>query len=280
MDFQAIFQEWLTALLIFLPKLFAGMGIFLITLIVAFNANKAVGRVAAYRIKSPEVVAVIKKLAKWIILIIGTIIALDQVDFNVAGFIAGLGIAGFTLGMALQDLTRNIISGMFLLYRQPFGIGDFIKVADHAGTVKMINIRDTEIQSLEGDLVIIPNYKVLENPIVNVSAGRLRRRSLVIGLGYEEDVDRAIAVFQEAIESVAGVEAEPAPMIQVLEMGESALSLTAFYWLDQKKYNPLMVHTAVLKAVNSAALVHKINLPYPTQTVLLQQSGGIQPQND
>jgi small-conductance mechanosensitive channel len=63
-------------------------------------------------------------------------------------------------------------------------------------------------------------------------------------------------------------------MIQAMSLDESALALSAFYWVDQKQNSPLKVHSAVLKAVNSAALAHKIDLPYPTQTVLVQQAGG------
>jgi small conductance mechanosensitive channel len=273
MDFQAIFQEWLTTFLIFFPKLVAGIVIFIVGLVGAGFIAKAVRRVAARRIKTPEVLKLIGQIAQWTVVIIGTIIALDMVEFNVTGFIAGLGIVGFTIGFALQDIARNFISGLILLYRQPFSIGDFIEVGGYSGTVRMINIRDTEVETLDGDFMFIPNNKITENPIINATTARLRRRSVAIRLGYKEDVDHAMQIFLEAIQAVAGVEADPAPMIQAMSMGESALSLTAFYWVDQRQNSPLFVHTAVLKAVNSAAQVHHIDLPYPTQTVLVQQAG-------
>lgn len=137
----------------------------------------------------------------------------------------------------------------------------------------MINIRDTEVETLDGDFMIIPNNKITENPIINATTARLRRRSVAIGLGLKEDADHAMQIFLEAIQAVAGVEADPAPMIQAMSMSESALSLTAFYWVDQRQNSPLLVHTAVLKAVNNAAQVYHIDLPYPTQTVFVQQVG-------
>ena len=274
MDLQAIFQEWLASLLLFLPKLIAGLVIFILSLVGAGFLAKAVKQMVAKQIKSEEVQSLIKQITQWTVIIIGTIIALDQVDFNVTGFIAGLGIAGFTIGFALQDIARNFISGLILLYRQPFTIGDFIEVSGHSGTVKMINIRDTEIQTLDGDLVIIPNNKVFENAIINRSASRLRRRTVSIGLGYDEDVDRAMEIFLDAIRGVEGVEAEPVPMIQAMSMDDSTLSLTAFYWVDQQENSPLRVHSEVLKAVNRASHDYHINLPYPIQTVLVQQSNG------
>lgn len=199
-------------------------------------------------------------------------VALEQVDFNVTGFIAGLGIAGFTIGFALQDIARNFISGLILLYRQPFNLGDFIEVASHSGIVRQINIRDTEIETLDGDMVIIPNKSVFENPIVNMSALQFRRRTVMIGLGYEEDADRAMAIFLEAIRSVDGVVDDPAPMIQAVAMDDSVLTLSAFFWVDQKKGGLLKVHSDVLKAINTASIEHKINLPYPIQTVLMKNA--------
>jgi small-conductance mechanosensitive channel len=272
MELQTILQEWLSSFLMFLPKLIAGLVLFILFLVGSGFLAKAVKSVIAQRIKSEEVQNLIKQIVQWTIVIIGTVVALDQVDFNVTGFVAGLGIVGFTIGFALQDIARNFISGLILLYRQPFTIGEIIEVSGYTGTVKMINIRDTEIQTLDGDLVIIPNKAVFENPIVNRSAERLKRRTVAIGLAYEEDVDRAVDVFLGAIQAVNGVESEPEPTIQAMSMDDSTLGLTAFYWVDQKENNLLGVHSEVLKAVNRASHEHHINLPYPIQTVLVQQS--------
>lgn len=275
MDVPEILYEWLAPFLLFFPKLIAALVIFILTLLAANLPAKAIRKVASKRIKSSKALKLIKQISQWTVVIIGTVVALDQVDFNVTGFVAGLGIAGFTIGFALQDIARNFISGLILLYRQPFRIGDFIEVSSHTGTVKMINVRDTEIQTLDGDLVIIPNNKVFENPIINMSTSRLRRRAVRIGLGYEEDVDRAMEIFLGAIQAVSGVESEPTPMIQAMSMDDSGLMLTAFYWVDQKENSPLKVHSDVLRAVNTASHVHNIDLPYPTQTVLVQQANGL-----
>ncbi len=270
MDFQAIFQEWLTAFLLFLPKLISGIVIFILTLVGAGFIARAARRLSARRIKNHEILKLVYRITHWAVLIIGTIVALDQVDFNVTGFIAGLGIAGFTIGFALQDIARNFISGLILLYRQPFNMGHFIEVAGHSGIVRRINIRDIEIETLDGDTVIIPNMSVFENPITNMSVAKLRRRTVRIGLGYEEDADRAMEIFLQAIRSVPGVESEPIPMIQAVSMDESTLTLSAFFWIDQQNSSVLKVHSEVLKAINTASLEHKIDLPYPIQTVLVK----------
>lgn len=273
MDIQAIYQEWLTAFLLFLPKLIAGIVIFILTLIGAGFIARWARRLSARQVESPEVQQLIYRITHWTVLILGTIAALDQVEFNVTGFLAGLGIVGFTIGFALQDIARNFISGLILLYRQPFNIGHFIEVAGHSGIVRDINIRDIEIETLDGDMVIIPNNSVFENPIVNMSLLQFRRRTVMIGLGYEEDADRAMDIFLEAIRSVEGVVDDPAPMIQVVSMDDSVLTISAFFWVDQKKGGLLKIHSDVLTAINTASIEHKINLPYPIQTVLVKEVG-------
>jgi small-conductance mechanosensitive channel len=212
-------------------------------------------------------------VTRWTLLIIGTIVALDQVDFDVTGFIAGLGVAGFTIGFALQDISKNFISGLLLLYRQPFQIGDAVKISTFKGTVDKINIRDTEIMTYDGELVIIPNTEVFENPIVNYTHTPMRRQSITIGLGYEEDVDRAKTAFMAAIKSVDGVQKEPEPTIYVDNMGDSTLVMKAYFWTNQKERNIFEVQSQVITAIKVVSEQNGINLPYPIQTVRLEKVG-------
>ena len=179
-------------------------------------------------------------------------------------------IVGFTIGFALQDIAQNFISGIMLLYRQPFNIGERVMVADYTGEVKEINVRDTVIETLDGELVIIPNREVFENPIVNLTHTLIRRRTIVIGLGYEQDADRAEKLFLDTIKSTPGVETNPAPTIRADSLGDSALMLEALFWINQQEHDFLQVHSRVVKAILRTAEENNINLPYPVQTVLLK----------
>jgi len=224
------------------------------------------------KISSGETLKLLMRLGGWSVLLFGTVLALEQVDFNVTGFVAGLGIAGFTIGFALQDIAKNFVAGLLLLIRQPFNIGDAVEISGFKGAVKDIEIRDTTIKTFDGELVILPNADVLANPIKNYSGLKLRRRLIKIGLGYEENVENAKQVFLKAIQSVPGVEKEPAPSVVSMELGDSALSMTAFFWLDQTQYGLFDVHSAVVEAISESAKENNINLPYPIQTVRLDKS--------
>jgi small-conductance mechanosensitive channel len=224
------------------------------------------------RRKEPETCILFARLARWGVVAVGVLLALDLVDFDVTGFVAGLGIAGLTIGFALQDIARNFVAGVLLLLRQPFQIGDAVKIADYAGSVTAIHARDTVLKSWDGETVILPNTDVFSSAIVNYSELPYRRRTVRIGLGYDEDVERATAVFLDAIRQVDGVLDDPAPTVHAEELGDSALALAARFWLNTKTHSLFDVHSMAVRAILEAAARKEIDLPYPTQTLRLQQA--------
>jgi small-conductance mechanosensitive channel len=133
-----------------------------------------------------------------------------------------------------------------------------------------ITTRDTVLKSLDGEAVIIPNGDVFTNPITNFSTLPMRRRTVMIGLGYGEDVDRAVRVFQEAIQGVNGVLGDPQPTVLVDGLGDSALTLAARFWVNQTSHGLFEVQSEVVQAIKETAEEYKIDLPYPTQTLRLE----------
>lgn len=269
MDWTETFQQFMQEVLLFLPSLIVALVIFFAALLVARVAARWTRRILETKIENEEIVRLLSRLARWVVLIFGTLIALEQVNFDVTSFIAGLGIAGVTIGFALQDIARNFVAGILLLVQQPFRIGDLIEVADYTGRVQDVSMRETVIKTLDGEIVIVPNLDVFTNPILNYSRLTHLRRTVYIGLGYEEDVDRAVDLFMRAIGEIDGVAADPPPELRIEELGESALILTARFWVDQTKHNLFGVHSAVVQTIKEVAERASIDLPYPTQTLRL-----------
>lgn len=255
--------------LLFIPKLIVALMAFGATLVLSGIAARWSRRVAGKKIDDPETLELLARLARWTVIIVGTLIALDQVDFDITGFVAGLGLAGFTIGFALQDIARNFVAGILLLVRQPFDVGDAIEVGDYAGTVLGINTRDTVLKTWDGETVILPNIEVFINPLLNYSNLPTRRRTVRIGLGYEQDASRAIDTFLEAMSGVEGVLADPAPTVLATELGDSALALDARFWINQETHDLFAVHSDVVRRIKSVAEEQEIDLPYPIQTVRL-----------
>ena len=268
-DFQTMIQDFVQ----FLPNLIAAIVTFAIVLVISGFVRRWVRKLAEGKIQNAETVKLFSRVARWTVLVLGTIIALEQVNFNVTSFVAGLGIAGFTIGFALQDMTRNFVAGILLLIRQPFKIGDTVEISGFTGSVQDIAIRDTSIKTLDGELVILPNADVLSNPIKNFSGMTNRRRMVLIGLGYDEDVDSAKSHFLRAIASVEGVLSDPQPSIIAVELGASALTLEARFWVDQISEDLLKVHSRVVQSISEVATRENIDLPYPTKSIIVETKG-------
>jgi len=270
MAFDETFQELFQDVLRFMPHLVAALVTFAASLLLSGLTARWVERAAKAKIRDPETLRLLSRLARWSVLILGTLGALDQVNFDVTSFIAGMGIAGITIGFALQDIARNFVAGILLLIRQPFNIGDAVEVAGYAGTVLDITIRDTVLKTWDGEMVILPNMDIFTSAITNYSELPHRRRAVYIGLGYEENVSRATRVFLEAIRKVEGVLEDPAPSLLAEELGDSALTLAARFWVNQKTHDLLKVHSEVVRAIKEVAEKEEIDLPYPVQTVRLE----------
>jgi small-conductance mechanosensitive channel len=253
-----------------LPSYLIAVVIFLATLFLSGVTKQWIRRGVEKRVDDPETQELMARIARWTVLVLGTLTALNQIPgIDVSSLLTGLGIIGFTIGFALQDIARNFIAGLLLLMRQPFSVGDAVEIAGHTGTVMDIKTRDTVIKTWDGVMEIIPNLDVYTNPIVNYSELPLRRRTVMIGLGYVEDVNRARELFLNAIRSTEGVLHDPAPAMLSEELGDSALIIAARFWVNQETHSLLAVHSDVVEAINRTAAREGIDLPYPTQIVQL-----------
>jgi small-conductance mechanosensitive channel len=253
----------------FLFNLLVALVVFVITLWLAGVAARQAEESAKKRIEEPEMVQLLVRLARWGVLILGTLVALAQMDFDITGFLAGLGILGFTIGFALQDISRNFVAGVLLILRRPLNIGDAVKIGDFSGKVLQINTRDTVIRTWDGEMVIIPNIDVFTQPIINYTDLPLRRRTVNIGLGYGQDSRRAIELFLDTLHGVDGILEDPAPEIYARELGDATLNLTAYFWLNQTTHGLFKVQSEAVQAINEAAEREGIDLPYPTQILHL-----------
>jgi len=267
MNLNQELQELLTKIIDFVPHLITALVVFAISLFVSNLTAKWVLRKSKTRVKNIETSKLLSTITRWTILVLGIVIALEQVNFNVTGFVAGLGVAGFTIGFALQDIAKNFVSGILLVIRQPFQVGDAVELSGFEGTVTDITLRDTVVQTWDGEVVILPNMSVYSNPIKNFSGLKNRRRIIQIGVGYEVDLEKAQNTILESVKSVEGVLPEPHPMVLAKEFGASEIVLMVYFWIDQTQNSILKIPSDVILAIKDAAKRESINIPYPIQTV-------------
>lgn len=259
-------QGVLTGFLLFLPRMLAAMVLFVITLYLAAWISKIIRRILEKRRTDPGMTLLIYHVTRWTIVILGTISALKQVNFEVTAFLAGLGILGFTVGFALQDISQNVIAGFLLLIQKPFELGDLIQIDDYTGTVQSVDLRSTELRTRDSHNVLIPNAYVFTKPITNYSRQATWRISLPIGVAYNSDLELVQRVTLQAVQVLPDVLDDPAPLIFFHTFNDFSIDFTLYYWIDGRITNPFTATHPAIIAIQKAFAQAGIEIPYPIQT--------------
>jgi len=199
------------------------------------------------------------------VFVIGFLIALSQIGISLAPMLAGLGVAGFIIGFALQDALGNFAAGGMILIYRPFDVDDYIEVAGVDGTVKKMNLVSTTITTPDNQALIIPNSKIWGDVIRNKTGQRVRRVDLEFGISYSDSIEHAEEVFRKVLATMPAVLPEPAPNIQVIRHGESSIDFIVRPWVKTEDYWP--TYWAMQRAVKLAFDEAGITIPFPQRDV-------------
>ena len=213
---------------------------------------------------------VMSRIASWIFVFVVILIAVAVTFPSVkpVDLLAGLGFFSVAVGFAFQDILENTLSGILLLFRQPFRSGDQITVMGRSGTVQGITIRETKLTTYDGELVVIPNRDVYKN-VINVHTHHEDHRlEFVVGIAYENDPAEAIEVIHGALARVDHVRAEPEPLAIVSELGVSTVDITVYFWTDAHRLQSLTTRDAAIREVKQA--LDGAGIEMPAEIIALQ----------
>lgn len=217
----------------------------------------------------PHVAATVEKFTDYILYFLALIAILGVlgVPFTALGTVVGL--LGFGISFALKDMIANFISGTLILISHPFKIGDQIRVDGEEGTVQDIKIRATSIRTYDGREVIVPNSKLYSGTVVNNTSYDQRRFELVVGISYDDDIDKSKELAMEALEEAENVDPDPEPQVLVNELGGSSVNLKLRGWTKPSRANLVESSSEVTQIVKEKFDAEDINIPYPIRTVYM-----------
>lgn len=210
------------------------------------------------------------KMTGRLILLLGFIIALAQLGIEVGPLLAGLGIAGFIIGFALQDTLSNFASGMMILVYRPFDIGDAIEAGGVTGKVDKMNLVSTKILTFDNQLLIVPNKEVWGGIIRNVTHQDERRVDMTFGIGYSDDIPKAEKLLADIVTSHDKVLKEPEPVIRLHELGDSSVNFIVRPWAKTGEYWD--VYWDVTREVKRRFDEEGISIPFPQRDVHVHQA--------
>lgn len=205
-------------------------------------------------------------------LFVGLLVALSQLGIDLGPLLAGLGVAGFIVGFAVQDSLSNFAAGMMILGYRPYDVGDSIEAGGVAGKVSNMSLVSTTIVTFDNQRLVVPNSKIWGGVIKNVSAEPTRRVDMVFGIGYDDDVDRAEEILHEIVGAHELVLDDPEPVIRLNELADSSLNFVCRPWVANADY--WTVRWDVIREVKRRFDAEGISFPYPQRDVHLHRSYG------
>jgi small-conductance mechanosensitive channel len=231
----------------------AAAAVFLVvTVLVARVVRRGVGKALRRTGTEPHVELLVAKLAYSAVLVVGVVIALSLGGVNLGVLVGSLGLATIALGFALQDIVSNLAAGVVLLLEHPFTRGDYIAVNGTEGTVEDIRVRATQLRSPDGQRVLVPNKLLFTNVLTNASATMRRRVEVLLDLPYGQDAAKARERLLAGAAGVDGVCDDPAPRLLTEDLGENAVSVRLWFWVDPRAADVVRVRSAVLEATEAA----------------------------
>ncbi len=213
---------------------------------------------------------------KWALVLLGFLLAATIVipSLKPGDLIAGLGVSSVAIGFAFKDILQNWLAGLLILLRQPFNIKDQIEVNGHEGTVERIETRATIIKTHDGRRIVIPNSDIYTNAVLVKTAYEYRRSQYDIGIGYEDDIDRACELLKEAVTRLDGVEPEPAVQALPWDLAASWVTIRVRWWTGSQQSDVTRIRAAVVRTIKLTLEQAGVEMPGETRVCLLQDKTG------
>lgn len=191
--------------------------------------------------------------------------AINQLGVQTTSFIAVIGAAGLAIGLALQGSLANMAAGVLIILFRPYKVGDYVEGGGVAGSVEEVQIFTTVLKSPDNKMIIVPNAQIMGGTITNYSARAERRIDLVVGVGYDADLDKTRQVLLDLLSSDERILGEPAPVIGVIELADSSVNFVVRPWVKTADY--WSVYFDLNERIKKRFDQEGITIPFPQRDV-------------
>lgn len=270
-----LFQKWMDGIKVWAvdngPRIIFKFFLFLLILVVFKILARFTGKVVRMSMASSKLQFsqllqnMFVSVASNIVLLLGLLVALSQLGFKIGPLLAGLGVAGFIVGFALQDVLGNFAAGMMILIYRPYDVGDLIEAAGAFGKVSNMSLVSTTILTIDNQTLVVPNSKIWGDVIKNVTAQGIRRVDMVFGISYGDDIPHAEKVLQSILEEHDKVLKDPEPMVKLHKLGDSSVDFIVRPWVNTADYWD--VYWDVTREVKMRFDREGIVIPFPQRDV-------------
>ncbi len=206
-------------------------------------------------------------LVNMALMVVVIIAAISALGIQTASFIAIFGAAGLAVGLALQGSLSNFAAGVLIVLFRPYKVGDWVEAAGVSGSVDAVQILTTVLKTGDNKQVIVPNSQIMDSIITNYSAMETRRVDMVIGVSYDDDLDKVHKTLKELIDADDRILKDPECKIAVSELADSSVNFVVRPWVNSSDYWGVMFD--LTEAIKKRFDQEGISFPFPQQDVHL-----------
>jgi small conductance mechanosensitive channel len=251
------------------PKLLVALLIIVAGIIAAGWAGRALERGLQRFDLEPPVRQLLSRVARVLVICLFALMALQNLGVELLPLIAGLGVLGAGVALATQGVLSNIVAGLTIIFTKPYRVGEYIAIVGVEGQVEAITLFNTALTHPDRSRIIVPNRKVVGEILHNY--GRIRQAEILLGVAYESDVATALDAIRDRVRANSRVLAEPAPVIQVAKLKDSAVQIAVKPWVAVTDYGVIggELSLSLLEELRRRGIV----IPYPHREVRLIGGG-------
>jgi small conductance mechanosensitive channel len=213
----------------------------------------------------PPIRALIVRTVKLLVFALAIVLALDKFGVQIAPIIAGIGVAGVGLGLAMQGMLGNLVAGLTIIFTKPYRVGEYIELLGVYGQVTDIELLSTKLIHSDRSVVTIPNRKIIGEILHNY--GTVRQLALAVGVAYDADLASALSAVNEILQENPRVLKDPAPVVGISTLGESSINISVQPWVNVGDFGPAQLE--LYKAIVEEFRARAIDIPFPQTDVRL-----------
>jgi small conductance mechanosensitive channel len=267
-------RDLVWTLLGFIPRL---IGTF-VFLLVFWLIYRGIRKMAVSSMKRSEVDSSIREmlgtLIKWAVMGFGIVIACNQLGIPIVAMLTGVSIIGLAVGFAAQETLANFIAGIVIFLDKPFKVGDWVEIDNTFGQVKRVTFRSTRVLTLDGEVHVFPNTRVLNNKLSNHSTNPINRVNVAIGVAYKESIDRARETLLALTKNDKRLVQEPPPEVVVNELADSSVNLLLRFWIADESIERRIGYEYTEKAKNALDAAG-IEIPFPHMQLFIENTPAV-----
>ncbi|MBS0393300.1 MAG: mechanosensitive ion channel family protein [Proteobacteria bacterium] len=252
------------------PKLVVAV----LILVVGVLVGRWVGRVVARGLRrfefEPPVRLLMVRAVRVVVFALFLILALQNLGIELLPLIAGLSVAGAGVALATQGVLSNVVAGLTIIFTKPYRVSDYIEIVGVQGQVQAINLFSTTLLHADQSRVVVPNRKIVGEILHNY--GRIRQSEVLVGVGYDVDLPRALELIRGVTAANPRVLREPAAVVAVAALGESAVQIAVRPWTSVEDFGNVAGELSV--AIVDACRRAGVSMPFPQREVRLLGTAG------